>query len=88
VQRLALLIVRFDVPVLERDDAVTLVDRERRVHVAIEEREERRGDGDGDRHPHAADERQAGILDQHARAELRVEPRLVEQPEGSGIALP
>src|SRR4029079_10733326 len=69
-----------DVP--DRDYAITLVERKRPRGDRTDGCEGERANGDGDRHPEYADEREPGVFDQHAEAELDVER---EAAERSGI---
>ena len=48
--------VRLDVPILECHDALTALDRQRRVEEGIKEREEAGADGDADRQARATDD--------------------------------
>ena len=53
----------------------------------VEEGERARAHRDRNRHSQTGDERQARILDQHPRAELEVEPPVVERSERARVAL-
>ncbi len=77
------LVVLRDVPVLHRDDAVALRERQLGKDVAVEEGEEPRAHGDRHRHTEPADDREPRVLDEHARAQLDVEPREAELVEGA-----
>jgi hypothetical protein len=57
------------------------------VDIGVEEREECCADSDSDREADAADQRQAGILQQHPRTELDVSARVVYPTEGARVAL-
>ncbi|HVL68750.1 MAG TPA: hypothetical protein VM364_15915 [Vicinamibacterales bacterium] len=81
------LAARVDVPILECHDPLAVLDRERRVEKGIHEREEGRADGDADRQAQTTDQRQRGVLGQHARPELEVHPRVVQPAESARVAL-
>src|SRR5688500_699757 len=66
---------------------MTFVEWQYRVQMRIKERKRCRPERNRDGHGHAADQRQARILDEHPRAQLEVEPRVVQPPERSRIPL-
>jgi hypothetical protein len=88
VQGSRLVVVCVRVPVLECDDAIAFVQREWRLLVPVQHREETCADGDGDGHAEGPDHGQPWIFDEHPRAEPGVEPPFVHPRKGARLALP
>ena len=65
--------------VLDRDDAIALIERKRRVQHRVDDGEGARADRDRDRHADHAHERKAGILREHAQPQLHIEQRHVQE---------
>ncbi len=78
---------RRHVVVLEPHDPLTLGERQRRVTHLPRELEEPGTERHRRRERHSTDDRQAGILEQHAPAQLPVEPRGAELAETRAGAL-
>ncbi len=68
-----------DVSVPDHDDAVAPLDRHAGVEEGADEREIAGAERDRDRHAADRDERESGILREHAQPELHVEPRHFHQ---------
>jgi hypothetical protein len=65
--------------VLDRDDAIAFVQRQRRVDHALDERERARSDRDRQRHSDHAHERKTGVLHEHPDPQLQVEYGDIEE---------
>jgi hypothetical protein len=64
--------------VLDRDDAIAFVQRQRRVQHPVDERERARSDRDRQRHSDHRHGGQSRILRDHAHTQLHIEPRHVQ----------
>ena len=92
VEQPLVLTVPLRVELPERDNAVTLVQRQRGIEVRVEERVGAGGERDPDGHAEPPDEGEPGGLREHARAESEVERRrggvaAEEAAEGAGDAV-
>jgi hypothetical protein len=74
------------VRVLDRDDALALVERERRVQDRGQEAEGARADGDGDGHADDRHDREPRVLREHAEREPEVEREAAEPGEAAAVA--
>lgn len=79
---------RGSVPVLNGDDLLTRVERERRIDEVVSEFEEHGADRNGDGHGQTADQRKAGILDQHPTTQLEVQPTGSHRAEAEERTVP
>ena len=87
VHRLSHFVVDLNVPIFERDNALSVLDRERRVQLGVDHREEGGADADPDGQPQSADDREARVLRQHSRAKLEVNARIVQPTKAARVAL-
>ena len=87
MHRLLHFVVDLHVPIFERDNALAVLDRQRRVRLGVDQREEGGADADPDRQSQSADDREARVLRQHSRAELDVDSRIVQPAEAARVAL-
>ena len=88
VEQAQLAIVRRGVPVHERDQAITLGQRQLRAHHHRDDGEGAGGDRDADRHTEHADEAQARIAEQHAPGQREIERGKRRALTDPALALP
>jgi hypothetical protein len=83
-----LLDVRLDVHAANLDQARALRQRQRRMDEQADDLEDDEPDPDREGHRQPADDRQAGILHEHAGAELQIHRPAGEPAEHPRVALP
>jgi hypothetical protein len=73
------------VDVLDHDEPLAFVERQRRIDDRVDDPERDGTDRDGDRHAGDADDREPRILDEHPQAEPEVE-RHAREPRDAAVA--